>query len=43
MLRFQAKVVITLSNEDDALTKNISTPQEDRAVPHQRTPLLPFR
>jgi hypothetical protein len=42
-LRFQAIVVIALPNEEDALTRIISTPQEDRAIPHQRTPLLPFR
>jgi hypothetical protein len=42
-LRFQAAVVITLRNDEDALTRIISTPQEDRAIPHQRTPLLPFR
>jgi hypothetical protein len=42
-LRFQAAVVITLPNEEDALPRIISTPQEDRAIPHQRTPLLPFR
>jgi hypothetical protein len=41
-LRFQAAVVITLPNEED-LTRIISTPQEDRAIPHQRTPLLPLR
>jgi hypothetical protein len=42
-LRFQAAVVITLPNEEDALPRTISTPQEDQAIPHQRTPLLPFR
>jgi hypothetical protein len=42
-LRFQAAVVITLPNEEDALPSIISTPQEDQAIPHQRTPLLPFR
>jgi hypothetical protein len=42
-LRFQAAVVITLPNEEDALPRIISTPQEDRAIPHQHTPLLPFR
>jgi hypothetical protein len=42
-LRFQAAVVATLPNEEDALTRIISTPQEDRAIPHQRTPQLPFR
>jgi hypothetical protein len=42
-LRFQAAVVITLPNEEDALTRIISTPQEDRAIPYQRTPLLPFQ
>jgi hypothetical protein len=42
-LRFQAVMVITLSNEEDALTRIICTPQEDRAIPHQRTALLPFR
>jgi hypothetical protein len=41
-LRFQAAVVITLPNEEDALTRIISTPQEDRAIPHQRTPSCPF-
>jgi hypothetical protein len=35
-------VVITLPNEEDVLTRIISKPQEDRAIPHQRTPLLPF-
>jgi hypothetical protein len=33
-LRFQAAVVITPSNEEDALTRIISTSQEDRAIPH---------
>jgi hypothetical protein len=42
-LRIQAAVVITLPNEEDALNRIISMPQEDRAIPHQRTPLLPFR
>jgi hypothetical protein len=42
-LRFQAVVVITLPSEKDALTRIISTPQEDRTIPHQRTPLLLFR
>jgi hypothetical protein len=42
-LRFQAAVVITLPNEEDALPRIISTPQEDQAIPQQRTPLLPFR
>jgi hypothetical protein len=36
-------VVKTLPNEEDALTRIISTPQDDRAIPHQRTPLLPSR
>jgi hypothetical protein len=42
-LRFQAAAVITLLSEEDALPRIISTPQEDRAIPRQRTPLLPFR
>jgi hypothetical protein len=42
-LRFQAAVVVTLRNEEEVLPRIISTPQEDRAIPHQRTPLLPFR
>jgi hypothetical protein len=41
-LKFQAAVVITLPNEEDALPRIISKPQEDQAIPHQRTPLLPF-
>jgi hypothetical protein len=42
LLRFQTIVVITLPNEEDALLRIISTPQEDQAIPHQHTPLLPF-
>jgi hypothetical protein len=41
-LRFQATVVITLANEEDTLTRIIFRPQEDRAIPHHRTPLVPF-
>jgi hypothetical protein len=32
-LRFQAVVVITLPNEEDTLTRIISKPQEDLAIP----------
>jgi hypothetical protein len=32
-LRFQVKAVITLPNEADALTRTISHPQEDQAIP----------
>jgi hypothetical protein len=42
-LMFQDVVVITLPNEEDALTRIISTPQEDHAITHPRAPLLPFR
>jgi hypothetical protein len=41
-LRFQAAVVIILANEEDTLTRIISRPQEDRAIPYHRTPLVPF-
>jgi hypothetical protein len=41
-LRFQVKVVITLPNEADALTKTISHPQEDRAIPRRCNPSYSF-
>jgi hypothetical protein len=40
--RFQAKADITLPNENGALTRNISAPQEDRAIPWRCIPSFPF-